>query len=107
VDEKRHTEEQLERLRGEVAQWRRRAEVAEAVAAERLARAETAERALQAAEAALRRDVPSSRASVASGGPVRPEPTRPSEATEPAEPERAVGPRSWLDRWRRYTDSIS
>lgn len=89
------SEDEFERLRAERDEWRRRAEVAEAVAAERLARAETAERALRATE------VP------------RPAPTLPaSEPTDltgplpepPAAPKR---PASLMERWRRYTDTLN
>lgn len=84
-------DDDLERLRGEVEAWRRRAEVAEAVAAERLARAEAAERALHAAEAALaeRADQP---------------PTGPAPEGRAAPPRR---PGSLLERWRRYTETIN
>jgi hypothetical protein len=84
----------IDQLRAERDEWRRRAEVAEAVAAERLARAETAEHALRAAEAA--------RAGHPSSLPV----DRPAvEAVPaPAEPRR---PASLLERWRRYTDTLN
>ncbi len=82
--------EDLEQLRAEREEWRRRAEVAEAVADERLARAETAERALRAAEAAL------------AGGAGRP--SSPAPEAAPAEPKR---PASLLERWRRYTDTLN
>ncbi len=100
MDSDRRAEEELERLRAEVAEWRRRAELAEAVAAERLARAESAERALSTAEAALHRldppDMPVSRA------------TRPvADVTEDPKADQTVAPKSWLERWRRYTDSIT
>lgn len=93
-------EDELQALRAEVAVWRQRAELAEALAAERLARAETAERALGATEAALRR-LPADTVPVpaAAPGPGREGDTDPSEIGAP--------PRSLLDRWRRYTDSIS
>jgi hypothetical protein len=81
-----------DQLRTERDEWRRRAEVAEAVAAERLARAETAEQALRAAEAALARGG----ADAAGAG-------EPPAAT-PAEPRR---PASLLERWRRYTDTLN
>ena len=84
----------IDRLRAERDEWRRRAEVAEAVAAERLARAETAEHALRAAEAALAGH-PSSLP--ADGPPVHAVPA-------PAEPRR---PASLLERWRRYTDTLN
>lgn len=99
VEDDKHAELELERLRAEVAEWRRRAEVAEAVAAERLARVETAERALATAEASLRRVAPEARPA-----------TPPSPATTGGAPDtdHAVErPTSWLERWRRYTDSIN
>lgn len=86
--------DEIDQLRAERDEWRRRAEVAEAVAAERLARAETAEHALRAAEAAL------------AGHPS----TLPADAPAihaapaPAEPRR---PASLLERWRRYTETLN
>jgi hypothetical protein len=87
------TADEVDRLRAERDEWRRRAEVAEAVAAERLARAETAEHALRAAEAA-RAGHPSS---LPAGPALQAEPA-------PAEPRR---PASLLERWRRYTDTLN
>jgi hypothetical protein len=84
----------IDRLRAERDEWRRRAEVAEAVAAERLARAETAEHALRAAEAALAGH-PSALPADAPGVHAAP---------PPAEPKR---PTSLLERWRRYTDTLN
>jgi len=85
----------IEGLRAERDEWRRRAEVAEAIAAERLARAETAEHALRAAEAALAGHpsaLPADAAAIyAVPGPA-PEPKRPA---------------SLLERWRRYTDTLN
>jgi hypothetical protein len=98
--EHRQDEDLVECLRAEVVEWQRRAEVAEAIAAERLARAESAERALATAEAALQRMTPP-----AGPGPSDRSPA-PREAA-PTEPEPAPPPRSWLERWRRYTDSIT
>ena len=87
--------EEIDRLRDERDDWRRRAEVAEAVAAERLARAEAAEHALLAAEAAL------------AGHPSSlPADTRPAPAAA-AEPEPPRRPASLLERWRRYTDTLN
>ena len=91
--------QELDRLRAALAEWRRRAEVAEAVALERLTRAETAERALAAAEAALR--------AVGGGTPTAPagggsEPEAEQAAERPAPP-----PRSLRERWRRYVESIN
>lgn len=97
MDPNQHLDQELETLRAEVAEWRRRAESAEAIAAERLARAETAERALRTAEAALERLHPPT---VAVSSP-------PAPATETAGEAKPSGPKSWLDRWRRYTDSIN
>lgn len=81
-------QDEIDRLRAERDEWRRRAEVAEAVAAERLARAETAERALRA------------------GPPAPPPPPADLGALPPpdAAPRR---PASLIERWRRYTDSLS
>ena len=87
--------DQVDQLRAELEEWRRRAEVAEAVAAERLARAETAERALRTAETAL--------AGRGSLPPIQAEATAPVPATPP--PERR--PASLLERWRRYTETIN
>ena len=87
--------DQVDQLRAELEEWRRRAEVAEAVAAERLARAETAERALRAAEAAL--------AGRGSPPPTQEGGTAPVAGTPPAERR----PASLLERWRRYTETIN
>ena len=87
--------EEIDTLRAERDEWRRRAEVAEAVAAERLARAEAAEHALLAAEAALAGH-PSSLPADAAPAPVT-----------PAEPEPPRRPASLLERWRRYTDTLN
>lgn len=84
----------IDRLRAERDEWRRRAEVAEAVAAERLIRAETAEHALRAAEAALAGH-PST---LPAYGPAI------QAVPAPAEPRR---PASLLERWRRYTDTLN
>ena len=97
-------EDELETLRAERDEWRRRAEVAEAVAAERLARAENAERALRAAEAALGREsVPGSRPAAAPPTPADAAPDS-GEPRPGAEPKR---PASLLERWRRYTETIN
>jgi len=79
--------DEIQRLRAERDEWRRRAEVAEAVAAERLARAEAAEHALLTAEAAL------------AGHPS----ALPPDAAPAVPPRR---PASLLERWRRYTDTL-
>lgn len=79
----------IDRLRAEMAEWRRRAEIAEAVAAERLARAETAEKALEAARALPKVTIDSRPADVQAGTP----PTAPA--------------RSMRERWRRYIESIN
>ena len=84
--------EEIDTLRAERDEWRRRAEIAEAVAAERLARAEAAEHALLAAEAAL-----------AGHQSTLPADIPPA----PAEPEPPRRPASLLERWRRYTDTIN
>jgi hypothetical protein len=85
-------QDEIERLRAERDEWRRRAEVAEAVAVERLARAETAERALRGAAA-----------------PPPPPPPPPGDLDAlPPPPEPAPKrPASLIERWRRYTDSLS
>lgn len=88
------TADDIDRLRAERDGWRRRAEVAEAVAAERLARAETAEHALRAAEAALAGHPSSLPADLPAIHAV----------PAPAEPRR---PASLLERWRRYTDTLN
>lgn len=103
MDEDRHQDDLVSRLRAEVADWRRRAEMAEAIASERLARAQSAERALDAAEAALQRLAPAAGAGGPVDAPVSPAAPEPG-APEPAQP---PPPRSWLERWRRYTDSIT
>jgi len=87
VDDDTTAQDEVDRLRSERDEWRRRAEVAEAVAAERLARAEAAERALATAEAAL---------TGRGGNPV-------TISDTPAAPR----PKSLLERWRRYTDTIN
>lgn len=89
-------QDEIDRLRTELHEWRRRAEVAEAIAVERLARAESAERALRAAEAALTK-----------GGDARPgaSGTGATRAAEtPGEPPR---PATLRERWRRYTETIN
>lgn len=94
--------EDVDQLRSQLEEWRRRAEVAEAVAAERLARAETAERALRAAEAAL-------------AGGTTPAPHTGEAAAAAPGPERSLErergperrPASLLERWRRYTETIN
>jgi len=86
---------EVDSLRAERDEWRRRAELAEAVATERLARAETAERAAAAAEAAL-----------ASQHPPVPGTPRPEAPSVPA-PQTEPRPKSLLERWRRYTDTIN
>jgi len=91
-------QDEIGRLRAELDEWRRRAEVAEAIAVERLARAEAAERALRAAEAALAPlpdDVGSLAGAAAppSGGD-----------TEPTAERR---PATLRERWRRYTETIN
>ena len=88
------TPEEIDQLQAERDEWRRRAEVAEAVAAERLARAETAEHALRAAEAALAGH-PST---LPADGPAV------QAAPAPVEPRR---PASLLERWRRYTETLN
>lgn len=101
MDSGRPPDDELAALRAEAAEWRRRAEVAEAIAAERLARAETAERALSAAEAAVGMLAPSAVHLIP--------PAFPSPATvgEPEPDEAGARPKSLLERWRRYTDSIT
>jgi hypothetical protein len=93
-------DDDIDRLRAERDEWRRRAEIAEAVAVERLARAETAERALRAAEAAL---------SAGPRGGARPADLRlddlpPPEGPVAAEPAR---PATLRERWRRYIETIN
>ena len=61
--------------------------MAEAIAIERLARAEAAERALATAEAALT--------------------GRAENAAAVGEPQAGPRPKSLLERWRRYTDTIN
>jgi hypothetical protein len=90
--------DEIDRLRSERDEWRRRAEVAEAIAAERLARAEAAEQALLAAEAAFGAGHPSSLPADV------PAPSGVPAATEEPAPRR---PASLLERWRRYTDTIN
>jgi hypothetical protein len=90
-------EDDVDALRTERDEWRRRAEVAEAIAAERLARAETAETALRAAEAALARQA------VRPEGAAPAQPGTPTAADQAAEPKR---PASLRERWRRYTETI-
>lgn len=104
-DEQSHDE--LDAPRAELAEWRRRAEMAEAIAAERLARAETAEQALRAAETALRaleRAAPAPRPT-ASPATAPAEGSGTEQAAEPVPEETA--PRSLREWWRRYTDSLT
>lgn len=89
------SQEEFDRLRDELAEWRRRAEVAEAIATERLARAETAERALRSAEASL--SVPTNDGLPT--GVISPLPDPP--------PAPAKRPASLIERWRRYTDTLN
>jgi len=89
-------QDEIERLRAELDEWRRRAQVAEAIAIERLARAEAAERALRAAEAALA-PLPDDLGSMTSG------PTAGGDAEVPAERR----PATLRERWRRYTETIN
>lgn len=91
-------QDDIDRLRAERDEWRRRAEVAEAVAAERLARAESAERALRAAELALTK----------AGGTPAPPPGARDAPAEPAPPgPTAARPATLRERWRRYTETIN
>ena len=90
--------DEIERLRSERDEWRRRAEVAEAVAAERLARAEAAEQALLAAEAAFAAGQPSSLPADVGAPSATPAPVDDSAPRRPA---------SLLERWRRYTDTLN
>ena len=104
MDDDTTAQDEVERLRNERDEWRRRAEVAEAVAVERLARAEAAERALATAEAAL--------ASASTGSrPARPgDPQATATAAgEGAAPggEADTRPKSLRERWRRYTETIN
>jgi hypothetical protein len=86
---------EVDSLRAERDEWRRRAELAEAVGAERLARAETAERALAAAEAVLATSrLPPTASPKQAAAPA------PAPAPEPR-------PKSLRERWRRYTDTIN
>lgn len=101
MDNETSGQSDLDGLRAERDDWRRRAEVAEAVAAERLARAETAERALAAAEGALANFGHATTPAAAASSTATAHPTAP--ADEPAPPR----PRSLLERWRRYTDTIN
>lgn len=95
-------DEELGRLRSELADWRRRAEVAEATSAERLARAEAAERTLEATNAALRR---------VGSGPVEvlPGPAAGQSDAVPVgdEPPTLPSGRSLRERWRRYVETIN
>jgi hypothetical protein len=91
-------DDEFEQLRAERDEWRRRAEVAEAVALERLARAEAAERALRTAEQAL-----AARPTPQGTQPVDPDPGL-GTTTPPAEQPR---PATLRERWRRYTETIN
>jgi len=88
------SQDEFDHLREERDEWRRRAEVAEAIAAERLARAEAAERALTSAETALSAHPPTGTTGVA--GPLPNPPPAPTKR-----------PASLLERWRRYTDTLN
>ncbi len=100
MDGTRHHDDDIDSLRAQLAEWRRRAEVAEAIAAERLARVETAEAALATAEAALR-------SLAATDVAVAPPSSHSAHSAGDAAEEIPVRPRSLLERWRRYTDSIT
>ncbi len=95
--------DELAKLRAERDEWRRRAEVAEAVAAERLLRAETAERALTTAEAALA----NVSRPVAPPAATTPPAATATTAADPGPEAPPPRPRSLLERWRRYTDTIN
>jgi len=90
------SQDELDSLRQELEEWRRRAEVAEAIAAERLARAEAAERAVRGGQAA----VPGPAGIGPPTGITSPLPDPPPPPTERR-------PASLLERWRRYTDSLN
>jgi len=94
-------DEEVNRLRAEVAEWRRRAEVAETVSAERLARAEAAERALEATNATVRR--------ITAGVGEREVSDREvGEEAEPPGDDQTLAPsRTLRARWRRYVESIN
>ena len=95
------SQDDIDRLRRELDEWRRRAEVAEAVAAERLARAETAERALRAAEATLAENrAPGPHGAAGKAAPGADTPGR-------GAGEQVPRPASLLERWRRYTETIN
>lgn len=100
MDDDTTAQDEVQRLRTERDEWRRRAEVAEAVAVERLARAEAAERALATAEAAL---------AAASSRPARPAEAATSGSGEGADPgaDATARPKSLRERWRRYTETIN
>jgi len=89
-------QDEIDSLRTELQEWRRRAEVAEAIAVERLARAESAERTLRAAEAAL-----------AKGGDARPRPSGANASRAPQAPAEPTRPATLRERWRRYTETIN
>ena len=89
-------QDEIDRLRTELQEWRRRAEVAEAIAVERLARAESAERALRAAEGA-----------VAKGRDARPRPSGKDASKAPQAPVEPTRPATLRERWRRYTETIN
>lgn len=122
-------------VRAELAEWRRRAEMAEAIANERLIHTQTAERALRSAEIALQAverataSAPAASAAPPSAakpptavpadsgasapetatavGDVAPVPKRTGtdEAMEPDAEQ--TGPKSLREWWRRYTDSLT
>jgi multidrug resistance efflux pump len=96
-------DEELDRLRAELAEWRRRAEIAEAVSAERLARAENAETALEAARSALGVGRPTGSQAASEAAPGTTEPTT-GTAGEPVAP---PPPRSLRERWRSYIESVN
>lgn len=90
------SQDELDSLRQELEEWRRRAEVAEAIATERLARAEAAERALRGGQPAVH-----------GPAPVGPPPGVTSPLPDPPPPPTERRPGSLLERWRRYTDSLN
>jgi len=92
------SQDEFDHLREERDEWRRRAEVAEAIATERLARAEAAERALTSAKAALPPGPPTGTTGVTGAVP-DPLPDPPPAPTK--------RPASLLERWRRYTDTLN
>lgn len=101
------TDAEVDRLRAEAADWRRRAEIAEAIAAERLTRAETAEMALDAARSALEAVGDPATSGIRTARPTATPAPGPKTGPEAAAAAAPPAGRSLRERWRRYIESVN